>query len=179
MPGLARRAGTAVGLAHQPARREPLLAGGSAHLQELVEVEEAVRVQVRARKELAELVTLVNQLVLKFRGKILAPTTALFSPLATATHVPRTQCTLRTPLCTSSCRRTHLLSALSQVVECDHCGDGCDNCASDVRAVALDATSVAAAAVRAVGRLAGLLSLRRLEKARHQVITPDESSLMN
>ena len=36
-------------------------------------------------KELVELVTLVNQLVLKFKGKIAQPAAALFSPLAGAT----------------------------------------------------------------------------------------------
>ena len=36
-------------------------------------------------KELIELITLINQLVLKFRGRILQPATALFSALAAAT----------------------------------------------------------------------------------------------
>jgi len=35
-------------------------------------------------RELVELVTLINQLVLKFKAAILAPVTALFSPLSTA-----------------------------------------------------------------------------------------------
>jgi len=35
-------------------------------------------------KELGELVTLINQLVLKFRSKIIAPVTSLFSPLSSA-----------------------------------------------------------------------------------------------
>ena len=36
-------------------------------------------------KELIELVTLINQLVLKFRGTILQPTTTIFNPLAATT----------------------------------------------------------------------------------------------